>query len=98
MLTRTLDLLKRQGSTLLLTGLTSGPGVTEETEMEVSSLIDTWIALDVERTPLSSRRTLYIVKTRGMEHSQDTRQFLMSSTGLSLRAIAGADRGTGGKS
>jgi circadian clock protein KaiC len=96
MLTRILDLLKRLGCTLFMTALTPNSRMSEGTDVHVSSLVDTWISLDVERTALSSRRTLYIVKSRGMKHSEDTREFLMSPDGLSLRSLAPRDRGLAG--
>lgn len=85
MLVRVLDLLKRRGCTLFMTGLTASPNLKDQTEVHISSLVDTWMTLDVERTHFASRRTIHIVKSRGMEHSQDTREFQMSSTGISLR-------------
>jgi circadian clock protein KaiC len=94
MLTRILDLLKRRGSTLFMTALTASARLLEGTELHVSSLVDTWIALNVERTTLTSRRTLYVVKSRGMMHSQDTREFLMSTHGLSLRSVSPSDERT----
>ncbi len=88
MLTRILDILKRQGCTLFMTGLTVGSGVSVEAEVHISSLVDTWISLDVDRSANGSRRTLLIVKSRGMEHSSDTRELVMSSQGISLRSLA----------
>jgi len=88
MLTRILDLLKRLGCTIFMTALAANSRLSEGTEIHVSSLVDTWIALDVERTSTTSRRTLYIVKSRGMKHAEDTREFLMASNGLYLRRPA----------
>jgi len=87
MLTRILDILKRQGCTLFMTGLTVGTGISMEAEVHISSLVDTWISLDVERTADYSRRTILIVKSRGMEHSHETRELLMSSNGFTLRGL-----------
>jgi len=84
MLTRILDLLKRQGITLLMTALTSGSERPDVTEMHMSSMVDTWIALDLELIGRGRRRILYVVKSRGMEHSHETRELLMSSQGLSV--------------
>jgi circadian clock protein KaiC len=92
MLTRILDTLKRQGCTLFMTGLTVGAGISMEAEVDISSLVDSWIALDVERTASSSRRTLLIVKSRGMKHSQDTYELVMSSQGIALRAFGSDGR------
>ena len=76
--------------------LTANSRLSEGADVHVSSLVDTWIALDVERTAALSRRTLYIVKSRGMRHAEDTREFHMSSDGLSLRGIASRDEGFAG--
>jgi circadian clock protein KaiC len=96
MLTRILDLLRRLGCTLFITALTANSRLSEGSEVHVSSLVDTWIALEVVRTAAASRRTLYIVKSRGMKHAEDTREFHMSSDGLSLRGIASRDEGFAG--
>jgi circadian clock protein KaiC len=85
MLTRILDSLKRKGITLLMTALTQGgKGKGSKTEVHLSSLVDTWIALDLELKGDVRHRTLYIVKSRGMNHSQTTRDLLLSSNGLSI--------------
>jgi circadian clock protein KaiC len=85
MLTRILDLLKRKGITLLMTALTGGQPGSSETDMHVSSMVDTWLKLTQEFTGHGRRRDFYIVKSRGMEHSQETRELIMSSQGMSLR-------------
>ena len=87
MLTRVLDHLKNRGVTLILTALTPGTGQPDATETEMSSLVDTWIAVEQERVDHRHRRGLYIIKSRGMDHSHDTRELIMSSEGLSLREI-----------
>jgi circadian clock protein KaiC len=84
LITRILDLLKRQGATLLMTALT-GP----ETETYVSSLVDTWIALDLELQRHLRRRTIHVVKSRGMQHSHETRELVMSPQGISVRGLNG---------
>jgi circadian clock protein KaiC len=85
MLLRMLDFLKRRGVTLMMTALTPGSGLAEETQMLVSSLVDAWIAVEVERKGDTRRRTLSIIKSRGMKHSQETPEFVMSSNGLAVR-------------
>lgn len=85
MLLRILDFLKRRGVTLLMTALTPGSGNAEETQMLVSSLVDTWITVEVEREGDARRRSLSIVKSRGMKHSQEAPEFVMSSNGLAAR-------------
>ena len=87
MLTRILDFLKRRGITLLMTALTTDSRSSEETEMHVSSLVDTWITLGMEKHVRERRRALRIIKSRGMEHSHNSHELLMSASGLSLRGM-----------
>ena len=82
MLLRLFDHLQNEGITLMITGLTSG--VTEHLDENVSSLVDAWILLrDVEMDG-ERNRALSIVKSRGMNHSNEVREFVMSSKGLDL--------------
>jgi circadian clock protein KaiC len=87
MLTRILDLLKRRGVTLLMTALTTGAQKSEETEMRLSSMVDTWVVLDSEPASRTYRRTIRVVKARGMAHSHATRELVMSSAGLSVKDL-----------
>jgi len=84
MLTRMLDFIKRRGITMLMTALTSGSSDQDQTEMRVSSLSDTWIAVSREGAGASRWNGLQVVKSRGMQHSQEVRRLVMSSLGLSL--------------
>jgi circadian clock protein KaiC len=90
MLTRILDFLKHRGITLLMTALTTASGDVDQTEMRVSSLCDTWIAINREGAGRSRSNGLHVVKSRGMEHSHEVRRLVMSSRGLSLSG-QGAD-------
>jgi circadian clock protein KaiC len=85
MLTRILDLLKRRGTTLVMTALTAGVGTPDQTENPLSSLVDTWIVVDLELRGNVRHRAIHVVKSRGMEHSHEMRELLMSSRGLSIR-------------
>jgi circadian clock protein KaiC len=87
MLARISDFLKNRGITLLMTSLATGVERVDETQVNMSSLVDTWIAVDLELIGHARRRMLYVVKSRGMEHSHETRELLMSSQGLSLRSL-----------
>lgn len=84
MLTRLLDFLKLQGITTLLTSLTPGGESLEETELGISSLIDTWLVLAMVRAGGERNRTLTIVKSRGMPHSNQTVEYRLSRRGLEL--------------
>jgi len=84
MLTRLLDFLKVQGITTFFTSLTSGSGSVEETDLGISSLIDTWLVLNVVRSAGERNRTLTIVKSRGMDHSNQAVEYRLSRHGLEL--------------
>ncbi|MDT8900170.1 circadian clock protein KaiC [Anaeroselena agilis] len=83
MLTRLIDFLKMRGSTLLMLDL-STPGHGEETELGVSSLADTWIALRDIEFGGERNRGLYILKSRGMAHSNQIREFVIGAEGIEL--------------
>jgi circadian clock protein KaiC len=83
MLVRLFDYLKLKGITGLFTYL-SGAHSSEETEVGVSSLIDTWLELrDVEGAG-ERNRAMYLLKSRGMAHSNQVREFLITSRGVDL--------------
>ena len=85
MLTRFIDLLKAREITGVFTSLTAaGSKGLEETDIGMSSLMDTWILLrDIEHNGERSRG-IYILKSRGMAHSNQIREFLITSEGLDL--------------
>ena len=83
-LTRLTDYLKMNSTTALLTDLTHSGGSLERTNEEISSLIDTWLLLrDIELNG-ERNRGLYILKSRGMAHSNQIREFLISDRGVDL--------------
>lgn len=83
MLVRLFDYLKNKQITCLVTALTAALAV-EETELGMSSLIDTWI--QVRDLELAGERTrgLFLIKSRGMGHSNQVREFVISSHGIDL--------------
>jgi circadian clock protein KaiC len=82
MLLRLTDHLQQEGITLMLTALNTG--TTEHIDENVSSLVDAWLLVrDVESNG-ERNRALYIMKSRGMEHSKEVREFIISSKGLQL--------------
>jgi circadian clock protein KaiC len=97
MLVRLVDFLKSQNVTAYFLSLTSGSGgaTLEQTELHVSSLVDTWLLVrDVE---VANRRTraLCVLKSRGMAHSGDIRAFTLTDHGVELSA-APTNGGNGG--
>ena len=81
---RLLDFLKSQKITTLLTNLTAGGTALEHTEVGVSSLIDTWLEVRTIDTNGERNRLLYILKSRGMDHSNQVREFLLTNQGIEL--------------
>jgi circadian clock protein KaiC len=84
MLTRLVDFLKTQGITSIFTSLTAGGGPLEASEVDVSSLMDTWLVLVSIEVGGERNRALYVLKSRGMEHSNQIREFLLTDDGLRL--------------
>ena len=83
MLTRLVDFLKTQGITAIFTSLTAA-GSLEASEADVSSLMDTWLLLKTIEVGGERNRALYVLKSRGMEHSNQIREFVLTDDGLRL--------------
>jgi circadian clock protein KaiC len=85
MLTRLVDFLKQQQITAVFTSLAGGGGDPTETEIGLSSIVDTWLLLrDVELAG-ERNRTLHILKSRGMAHSNQLREYLLGAGGFEIR-------------
>ncbi len=83
-LTRLIDYLKMTNITTFLTDLTRYEGSLEHTSEEISSLIDTWLLVrDIELNG-ERNRGLYILKSRGMAHSNQIQEFLLTNRGIDL--------------
>ncbi|WP_283743867.1 circadian clock protein KaiC [Sideroxydans sp. CL21] len=87
MLTRLLDFLKTSQITGLFTSLTSSVGKLEQSEVAISSLIDTWLSLRAIDSGGERNRGLSILKSRGMAHSNQMREFLLTDHGVELRDV-----------
>jgi len=85
MLLRLIDFLKMQGITALFTSLTGGAIGAEATDVGVSSLMDTWLLLRHVESDGERRRGLYILKSRGMAHSNAIHEFMLTDHGIRLR-------------
>ena len=93
-LMRLIDFLKQQEITALYTSLTTGQsGVSvEDSQIGISSLMDTWLLLRNVEHNGERNRTLYILKSRGMAHSNQIREFVMTRHGVDLvEAYVGPD-------
>ena len=84
MLTRLIDFLKQQQITAMFTSLTSHGMEIEDSEVGVSSLMDTWILVKNVESNGERNRGLYILKARGIAHSNQVREFRLSNQGMEL--------------
>src|SRR4030066_206706 len=84
MLLRIVDYLKMRNITALFASLTTGRENQELTDMAISSLIDTWLLLRDIEIGGERNRGLYILKSRGMAHSNQIREFLLTDKGIDL--------------
>lgn len=84
MLIRLIDFLQAENITVMFTALTLNTIVNEQTDEGVSSLVDAWLQIrDIEFNG-ERNRGMYIMKSRGMSHSNQIREFVISEEGLSL--------------
>ena len=84
MLTRLVDYLKTQEITAIFASLTAAGGDLEANEADVSSLMDTWLLLKSVEVGGERNRALYVLKSRGMEHSNQIREFVLTNDGLRM--------------
>lgn len=87
MMMRLVDYLKSRQITAFLTNLNHVWGVLEHTSVTMSSLIDTWLLLRDMETNGERNRGLYILKSRGMAHSNQIREFLLTEKGVQLTEV-----------
>jgi circadian clock protein KaiC len=87
MLTRLIDFLKARQTTALFTSLSHGSSSLEQSEATVSSLIDTWLLLRDIELGGERNRGMYILKSRGMAHSNQIREFLLTDRGVELKDV-----------
>ena len=87
MVTRLMDFLKGKNITALFTHLIPGSGASQDIEVGVSSLIDTWILLRNAPPGEHGGRHLSILKSRGMAHSSECRSFELTDRGPVVRPL-----------
>jgi circadian clock protein KaiC len=85
MILRLVDFLKTREITALFTNLGGGHAESATTEMQISSLMDTWLLLYNRESNGEHNRQLYLLKARGMAHSNQVREFIMTREGIRLR-------------
>ena len=81
---RMVDMLKSRGITALFTSLREDGELDANSSIGVSSLMDAWIRLLNIEANGERTRTLYVIKARGMRHSNQVREFVMSGDGIAL--------------
>lgn len=81
---RLIDYLKSQQITAVMTNLITGGSPLEHTEIGISSLMDTWLEVRIVESNGERNRILQVIKSRGMEHSNQVREFRLSSQGVDL--------------
>ena len=84
---RLIDFLKMRGITALYTDLTTDGSAPALTDTAISSLVDTWLILRDLELNGERNRGLHILKARGMAHSNQVREFIMSERGIELKDI-----------
>jgi circadian clock protein KaiC len=85
MLTRLVDFLKAQQITSVFTSLVGGMVALEESDVGISSIIDTWLLVRDLEANGERIRGLYVLKSRGMSHSNQIREFLLTDQGIELK-------------
>ena len=83
-LVRLADICKTRGITALFTSLSSTGELMDENERSVSSLMDTWISLKDHEANGERNRLLYLLKSRGMNHSKQLREYHLTDEGIEL--------------
>jgi circadian clock protein KaiC len=94
MLARLIDFMKLRQITALFTSLTEGGGAAERTDLGVSSLMDVWMLVGNLEANGERNRTIQIVKARGMAHSNQIREFVMTDSGITLLDVSRRADGT----
>jgi len=84
MVTRLIDYLKAGQVTSFFTSLTQGGHAPQQTESAMSSLMDSWLLLQDFEGNGERNRVLYVLKARGMKHSNQIREFLISDHGIDV--------------
>ena len=94
-ITRIIDFLKTEQITALFTSYTSQDEHMDQSIVGVSSLIDAWISLRNIENNGERHRGLYILKSRGMPHSNQIRSFQLTNHGIRIGAMDLAGRRSG---
>ena len=85
MLTRVIDYLKTEAITALFTSLPAGPADVQETAVTIPSLMDACVLLRLKEVAHERRREIAVLKSRGMAHSNQIREFVLTDHGFDLQ-------------
>jgi len=83
-LLRLVDLLKSRGITAVFTSLSSGDQTSSLNDRSISSLMDTWISVSHVEENGERNRLVYLLKSRGMAHSNQVREFKIGTNAITL--------------
>jgi circadian clock protein KaiC len=89
MLTRFIDYIKTQQITVMFTAaITIGSIALNPSDEGISSMVDTWIMVEEIELDGERNRSLYVMKSRGMNHSKEIRECIITHKGIDLLPIA----------
>jgi len=95
MLTRFVDYLKTEQITVMFTAaITLGSIERNPSDEGISSMVDTWMMVQDVESGGERTRSLYVMKSRGMVHSKEVREFIISSKGITLTPFVRSEDGT----
>jgi len=83
-LVRLADICKTRGITAMFTSLSATSEMMDESERSVSSLMDCWISLRIVEASGERNRVLYLLKSRGMNHSKQLREYRLTDDGIEM--------------
>ena len=86
-LIRLIDFLQGEGITVMFTALVYSNDTSTQTDEGISSLVDAWIQVRDIEAHGERNRGLYIMKSRGMEHSNQVREFVIDENGIDLKDV-----------
>lgn len=84
MLVRLIDFLQEEQITVMFTALSMNTIINEQTDEGISSLVDAWLQIKDIEINGERNRGMYIMKSRGMQHSNKVREFVITENGLDL--------------
>ncbi len=84
LLTRLIDFLKRRGITGFLTSLTTAGETSEQTEVDISSMVDSWLLVRNVESSGERNRIMYVLKSRGMAHSNQITEYEITEDGINM--------------